>query len=116
MYSYYLLPTNDCDWCTQSPIYCYLTAQTFKVTTCTTLLLWCAVYVVFGATGGVGSDLVRRLVGQKAEVVLGARSNDKLEQLKAEIGGGHPSVVDVLDSKQVGLQRRIADQVSGGFA
>ena len=43
--------------------------------------------VLFGATGGVGSLLARRLVARGIPVALGARSSEKLGPLDAELQG-----------------------------
>jgi NADP-dependent 3-hydroxy acid dehydrogenase YdfG len=60
------------------------------------------VYIVFGASGGIGSALCKRLVAQDgAKVVLAGRDLSKLEQLQQSLGGGVPMVADPLDSKQV---------------
>ena len=44
------------------------------------------VYVVLGATGGIGSELSRRLAEGGAKLVLGARTGEKLEVLAEELG------------------------------
>lgn len=61
------------------------------------------VYVVFGATGGIGSELCRRLASQEgARVVLAARDEAKLEALHAQLGAvSHISVADPLDGPAV---------------
>ncbi|WP_339907413.1 SDR family oxidoreductase [Symmachiella dynata] len=43
------------------------------------------VFVVLGATGSIGSELSRRLVASGAQVVLGGRNSEKLDQLSAEL-------------------------------
>ncbi len=43
-------------------------------------------YLVFGATGGIGASLCRRLTGRGAKVVLVARNAEKLRVLAEEIG------------------------------
>ncbi|TWU05198.1 3-oxoacyl-[acyl-carrier-protein] reductase FabG [Symmachiella macrocystis] len=43
------------------------------------------VFVVLGATGSVGSELSRRLVASGAQVVLGGRNSEKLDELSAEL-------------------------------
>ncbi|KAF8057770.1 fabG [Scenedesmus sp. PABB004] len=59
------------------------------------------VYVVFGASGGIGSALSRRLLAQPgATVVLAGRDEAKLGALAASLGGGVPLVGDPLDPKQ----------------
>lgn len=42
-------------------------------------------YVVFGATGGIGSALSRRLAGHGAKLMLVARDGNRLQELAAEI-------------------------------
>ncbi|MBM3979912.1 MAG: SDR family oxidoreductase [Planctomycetes bacterium] len=51
------------------------------------------VYLVFGATGGIGSSLSRRLAGRGARLVVAARDSDRLRTLAAEIGA-EPIPVD----------------------
>lgn len=58
-------------------------------------------YVIFGATGGIGSDLAKRLLAANSTVILAADQEDKLSKLKEELGGGETKTVDVLNSKQV---------------
>lgn len=56
--------------------------------TCIPLYMW-AVYVVFGASGGIGSALSKRLLAQPgATVVVAGRDEGKLQQLTASLGGG----------------------------
>jgi NAD(P)-dependent dehydrogenase (short-subunit alcohol dehydrogenase family) len=45
------------------------------------------VYVLIGATGGIGSEVARRLADDGAQLVLGARSEDDLNALAQETGG-----------------------------
>ena len=60
-----------------------------------------AVYVIFGATGGIGQDLAKRLLGEKHKVILAANSGEQLGSLKDNLGGGETKQVDVLKSKEV---------------
>jgi NADP-dependent 3-hydroxy acid dehydrogenase YdfG len=64
-----------------------------------------AVYVVFGAAGGIGSELCTRLVRQQgATVVMVGRDQGRLDALKGRLGAGETMVADVVDAKQVRLQ------------
>ncbi len=53
-------------------------------------------YVVFGASGGIGSATCRRLVARGAKVLLAGRNESALHALRDEIGGT-VSVVDAID-------------------
>lgn len=44
------------------------------------------VYIVFGATGGIGSQLCRRLHGRGARVIPAARDPQRLQSLSEEMG------------------------------
>ena len=43
-------------------------------------------YLVFGATGGIGASLCRRLAARGAKVILAARNVEKLQPLAEELG------------------------------
>ena len=58
-------------------------------------------YVIFGATGGIGAELAKRLLAGKSRVILAADQEDKLSKLKEDLGGGETKSVDVLNSNQV---------------
>ncbi|GAX78017.1 hypothetical protein CEUSTIGMA_g5459.t1 [Chlamydomonas eustigma] len=64
-----------------------------------------SVYVVFGATGGIGSSLSKRLARQdQASVVLVGRDQGKLDALQSELSPSAATttlLADVTDSKQV---------------
>ncbi len=60
------------------------------------------VYIILGATGGIGSALCRRLAEDNAQLMLGARSQDALDALAAQTGG----VANALDATEF-------DQVQG---
>ena len=53
--------------------------------------------VVVGASGGIGRAFAIQAVREGADVVLGARRAEVLDQVAAEAGGGHAQVVDVCD-------------------
>jgi NAD(P)-dependent dehydrogenase (short-subunit alcohol dehydrogenase family) len=58
------------------------------------------VYVLIGATGGIGSDVSHRLADRGAQLVLGARTEDDLNALASETGGdAHP--LDATEFDQV---------------
>ncbi|QIN79171.1 SDR family oxidoreductase [Rubrobacter marinus] len=63
------------------------------------------VYVVLGATGGIGSELSRRLAKGGARLVLGARDGERLRSLAAE-----------LDALCVGLDATKPEEVDRVFA
>lgn len=65
------------------------------------VVLLYAVYVIFGATGGIGQDLAKRLLAANNKVVLAAHDEDKLSKLKEELGGGETKAIDVMNSEQV---------------
>lgn len=44
-------------------------------------------FVVIGATGGIGSEVCRRLANDGAQLVLGARTERDLDTLASEVGG-----------------------------
>ncbi|KAK9811543.1 hypothetical protein WJX72_005658 [[Myrmecia] bisecta] len=70
------------------------------------------VYVVFGATGGVGAELARRLATRQegSTVILAARDEAKLEKLRSDVGG-ESEVVDILHHDQVAaLMSKIAEK------
>lgn len=43
------------------------------------------VYVILGATGGIGSEVCRRLAAKGARLVIGARGEDRLRDLAAQL-------------------------------
>lgn len=57
-------------------------------------------YVILGATGGVGSVLCERLAASGAQLVLGGRDRQRLEQL-AQRTGSHPFTLDATVPTQV---------------
>lgn len=63
-------------------------------------------YVVLGATGGIGSDLVRRLTENGANVFAGARDQGKLDSLASKYGAS-TATLDATKTDEVdGLFKR----------
>ncbi len=58
------------------------------------------IYLILGATGGIGSALCRRLAQDGAHLVLGARTEEPLHALAAEVGG-EAHALDATDFEQV---------------
>lgn len=58
------------------------------------------IHVVFGATGGIGSGVVRRLVREGKQVALVARNRERLDRLAEETSSA-AFEADVTDSKAV---------------
>lgn len=58
------------------------------------------VYLIIGAYGGVGSELVTRLSTRDARLVIAGRNKEKLESL-ANSSGAYPVMVDACDYSQV---------------
>ncbi len=59
------------------------------------------VYVIVGATGGIGSALCRKLAAAGGRLVLAARHEDKLKDLADELGGATVVPTDATDAAQV---------------
>ncbi len=56
--------------------------------------------LIFGATGGIGSSLARRLSAARWRVTLSAREHERLEALGNELGA-HTEAADATDPKAV---------------
>mgnify|MGYP001440273051 CR=1 FL=1 len=52
-------------------------------------------YIIFGATGSIGSSLAEKLTGDKAEIHLVARNQDEVKPLAERLGCTY-TVADVL--------------------
>lgn len=76
-----------------------------------------SVYVILGATGGIGSTLAHQLHEQGARLMLGGRDEAKLAALAAELQGSETFVLDAKDTNQIeaGIERaaEIFGQVEG---
>lgn len=71
--------------------------------------------LIFGATGGVGSALAKRLAAEGVAVHLAARDQAKLAALAAEIGGAPHTLCDVLDPGALAASVAAAS-TSGGLS
>ncbi|MEM6646474.1 MAG: SDR family oxidoreductase [Bacteroidota bacterium] len=58
------------------------------------------VYAVIGATGGIGAEVCRLLAGDGAQLVVGSRREDEVNQL-AQRYGAHAHPLDATDFDQV---------------
>ncbi len=58
------------------------------------------VYLILGATGGIGSEVCRRLAGAGAHLALGARTRPRLDALARDFGG-QAHALDATDYEQV---------------
>ena len=55
---------------------------------------------IIGASSGIGRELAVTLAAQGATLALSARSEDKLQALNTELGGGHHVLpLDVIDTE-----------------
>ncbi len=70
--------------------------------------------LIFGATGGIGEALARRLSAQGMPLFLSARSEDRLSRLAQDLGAGHEAV-DVLNGsiEQVVMRAAGAEGLAG---
>ena len=66
------------------------------------------VYLVLGASGGIGSALCRQLMSRGARLALAARDSSRLEALAAELGGGSVHALDATSADEV---QRAVDEV-----
>ena len=64
------------------------------------------VYIILGATGGIGTELSRQLAAQTAHLMLGSRTSEKLDKLAAEL----QAEKFVLDATQTGQVERCVEQ------
>jgi len=80
------------------------------------------VYVIFGATGGIGSALARRLLANGAgggdQLLLVARNEERLHALTEDLRSGNPTAsIDqrVLDATDVALVEALLEEVTATY-
>lgn len=73
------------------------------------------VYVILGATGGIGSELCRRLAKNGAQLVAGARDEEKLERLADDLGA-HTKSLDATKGAEVDALFEEAKERYGGIS
>jgi NADP-dependent 3-hydroxy acid dehydrogenase YdfG len=71
------------------------------------------VVAITGASAGIGAASARALAAQGAEVVLGARRADRLEELEKELGD-RAAVIE-MDVRDPGASRRLVDAAIDRF-
>ena len=64
------------------------------------------VYLILGATGGIGSDLSRQLAAQGGRLMLGSRNRENLAKLAGQLGASYLSV----DATQIDQVEKSAEQ------
>lgn len=72
-------------------------------------------YIILGATGGIGSELCRRLASNGANLVLAARNEGRLKKLADELGADHYAL-DATKSDEVDALFADADDEHGSIA
>ena len=73
-------------------------------------------YLIFGATGSIGSNLARLMVGKNQDVQLIGRDENGLNSLSSELGCKY-NVVDVLDEQSIkNLKNEFEGQDISGIA
>lgn len=72
--------------------------------------------LIFGATGGIGEALARRLAAQQTPLFLSARSEDKLSQLARELGADHEAVDVVTGPVEQTIARAAGAEGLAGLA
>lgn len=68
--------------------------------------------VIIGATGGIGSELCRRLAGSGWEIVAAARDEQKLDDLRSSLGGSVVSTHSIEAHDPLGIASVFAEQES----
>lgn len=58
-------------------------------------------YWLIGASEGMGREIARQLAAEGASLILSARSADRLQELRDEIGNGHVVTLDVTKAESI---------------
>jgi len=74
-----------------------------------------SVFLITGASSGIGAATARHAVAQGHRVVLAARSRDKLDILAEELGGADRAVAVACDVTEWADQERLASQALETF-
>ena len=73
------------------------------------------VFVITGASSGIGAETARQAVAAGYRVVLGARSVDKLEGLAEELGGGDRAIAVPCDVTEWDDQQKLVSSALESF-
>jgi NADP-dependent 3-hydroxy acid dehydrogenase YdfG len=73
------------------------------------------VFVITGASSGIGAETARQAVGAGYRVVLGARSADKLEGLAEELGGADCAIAVPCDVTEWDDQQKLVSSALESF-
>ena len=72
--------------------------------------------LIFGATGGIGSAITRRLNERSVQTFLSARDESRLQALTGEVGASGYHIADVTDLGQVEQAFSAAEESMGGVS